>query len=195
MRIIAGKFRGRKLAAPVNDDIRPTTDRIRESLFAILDSRYPDLLRGTRILDLFAGTGALGLEALSRGAQFALFVENSSQGYGLVRKNIENFGAKSQTKSLRADATQLGPIGEIEPFDLVFADPPYGKRLDGKRLAETAVNCLVEGGWLSPEAIVVIEDKAVNPPPILPTCKILDERKFGDTKVWIYTTRIKITKS
>ena len=180
MRIIAGKFRGRKLAAPVNHDIRPTTDRIRESMFAILGSRYPDLLTGTRILDLFAGTGALGLEALSRGARFSLFVENSSQGYGLVRKNIENLGAKSQTKSLRADATRLGPIGIIEPFDLVFADPPYGKNL-----AEKAVNCLVEGGWLSPQAIVVIEDNAVNPPPILPTCNILDERKFGDTKIWI----------
>ena len=180
MRIIAGKFRGRKLATPDNSDIRPTGDRIRESLFAILEARFGGLLNGARILDLFAGTGALGLEAMSRGGQFCLFVENSSRAQGLVRTNIDNLGLKSETRILRADATRLGPIGKIEPFDLVFADPPYAKGL-GQR----AITCLVEGGWLNANAVIVVEDNAASPAPTLRSCIILDERKFGDTKIRI----------
>ena len=122
MRIVSGKFRGRSLQAPKSQDIRPTTDRIRESLFNVISHNYGENLDNTRVLDLFAGTGALGIEALSRGARFALFIENSIEGRGLLRQNIENFSLQGHSKVFRRDATELGPIGSMTPFDLVFAD-------------------------------------------------------------------------
>jgi 16S rRNA (guanine966-N2)-methyltransferase len=180
MRIVAGKYRGRNLVTPDNREIRPTTDRVRESLFSILESGYSQYLSNTRTLDLFAGTGALGLEAISRGVEFAVFVESSQQGINLIRKNIELLGAGDQTKVIRSDAALLGPVGSLQPFNLVFADPPYNK---GN--ADKALDCLINDGWLCQDALIIIEESADSPPPQLAHCRILDERKFGDTKIWI----------
>ena len=124
MRIISGKYRGRNLISPQTTSIRPTGDRVRESLFSMLTSRYCDFGNSPRVLDLFAGTGALGLEAISRGAQFCLFVENSTAGHILIQKNIDALELKHQTKIMRMDATRLKSNDNIKPFDLIFADPP-----------------------------------------------------------------------
>lgn len=127
MRIIAGKFRGKQLLSPGDDSIRPTADRVRESVFNILASRVGPNFDGLRVLDLFAGTGALGLEALSRGAAHVIFVDTGAEARGLIRDHIEAFGAGGVTKLLRRDATALGDAGTMGPVDLVFLDPPYGK--------------------------------------------------------------------
>ena len=129
MRIVGGEFRGRPLATPRSQSIRPTTDRTREAVFNVLAHRFPEKLEGARVLDLFAGTGALGLEALSRGAAHCLFIEESAEGRGLIRTNVEAFGLQGRTKIFRRDATGLGDAGTIAPFGLLFADPPYGKGL------------------------------------------------------------------
>jgi 16S rRNA (guanine966-N2)-methyltransferase len=180
MRIVGGEFGGRKLAAPASDRIRPTTDRTRESLFNILMHAYPEALDGTRVLDLFSGTGALGLEALSRGARFCLFVEESAEGRGLLRENIDALGLQGRTKIYRRDATSLGALSPLEPFDLVFADPPYGKGLGEKALASAAAN-----GWIADQALVMLEEKT-NADIALPKgFEILDSRSFGDTIIRI----------
>jgi 16S rRNA (guanine966-N2)-methyltransferase len=153
MRIVGGRLRGRTLAAPASRDIRPTADRLRESVFNILTHAYGDPISGARVLDLFAGTGALGIEAISRGAAFALFVDNGAEARALLRNNVEALALGGVTKVFRRDATNLGPAHPVEPFSLVFLDPPYGKGL-----AETALNSLREGGWLTPEALVVVEE-------------------------------------
>ena len=135
MRIVGGEFRGRPLATPRSQAIRPTTDRTREAVFNVLAHRFADRLAGARVLDLFAGTGALGLEAMSRGAAFCMFIEESAEGSGLIRTNVEAFGLTGRTKIFRRDATRLGEAGTIQPFGLVFADPPYGKGLGEMALA------------------------------------------------------------
>jgi 16S rRNA (guanine966-N2)-methyltransferase len=127
MRIVGGRLRGRALAAPRSNDIRPTSDRLRESLFNILAHSYELPALETRVLDLFAGTGALGIEAISRGAGQAVFVETGVEGRGLIRENMEALGLNGIARILRRDAIDLGPAGTIAPFDLVFLDPPYGK--------------------------------------------------------------------
>ena len=175
MRIVAGSLGGHPLLAPANRNIRPTPDRVRESLFAILESRHGEILANARVIDLFAGTGALGLEALSRGAKYALFVEQSREGLGLIRNNINNLNIKKQTGMRSADATRLGPLGKLAPFDIAFADPPYGKGL-----AEKAAIGLIRGKWLSPDALLVIEDRCDSALPFLPAFDLVDERKFGD---------------
>lgn len=178
MRIVGGKFRGRSIAAPKpgSSDIRPTTDRARESLFNILRHANPEKLDNSRVLDLFSGTGALGFEAMSRGAAFVLFIEMGSQGRGLVRETMHNLGLQGAAKLFRRDATKLGDIGSIEPFDLVFADPPYSKRL-----GEGALSALRDGGWLKDDALIVLEE-ASNAPFIMPDGYILkDERRAGET--------------
>ena len=180
MRIVAGKYRGRNLLSPDNKEIRPTTDRVRESLFSILENGYSEYLSNTRALDLFAGTGAMGLEAISRGVEFAVFVESSRQGINLIRKNIKLLGVGDQTKVIRADATRLGPVGKLQPFNLVFADPPYNK---GN--ADKALGSLINDGWFCQDTLIIIEESSASPPPQLTHCQILDERKFGDTKIWI----------
>src|ERR1700742_3364895 len=129
MRIVAGKFRGKALLSPKDDSIRPTADRVREAVFNILASRLGPNLDGKRVLELFAGTGALGLEALSRGAANVVFVDIGAEARGLIRDHIEAFGAGGTTKLLRRDATSLGPAGSMRAFDLVFLDPPYGQGL------------------------------------------------------------------
>src|SRR5689334_24346683 len=132
MRVVGGRLRGRNLAAPATRDIRPTADRLRESVFNILVHAYDDPIEGARVLDLFAGTGALGIEAVSRGARFTLFVDNGAEARALLRNNVEALGLGGVTKVYRRDATNLGPAHPMEPFSLAFLDPPYGKGLDRK---------------------------------------------------------------
>jgi 16S rRNA (guanine966-N2)-methyltransferase len=155
MRIIAGKYRGKALLTPEGVAIRPTADRVREALFNIVASRLGNSLAGRSVLDLFAGTGALGLEALSRGAGPVVFVETDAEARGLIRDHIEAFGAGGTAKLLRRDATALGLAGTMGPFDLVLIDPPYGKGL-----GEKALISLKDGNWLSPDALIVLEEGA-----------------------------------
>src|ERR1700748_908828 len=135
MRVVGGRLKGRNLASPSSRDIRPTADRLRESLFNILTHAYDDPITGARVLDLFAGTGALGIEALSRGASFALLVDDSAEARALIRENVAAFGLGGVTRLFRRDATKLGPAHPVEPFSLAFLDPPYGKGLADKALA------------------------------------------------------------
>jgi 16S rRNA (guanine966-N2)-methyltransferase len=153
VRIVGGRFRGRALKGPASRAIRPTSDRLRETIFNILAHGYDDPIEGARVLDLFAGTGAMGLEALSRGASFALFVDDSAAARGLIRENVEGLGVGGQSRLFRRDATRLGPAAPNAPFSLVFCDPPYGKGLAEKALAACAA-----GGWLTNDALVVIEE-------------------------------------
>ena len=129
MRVVGGSLRGRALAAPKSQSIRPTADRLREALFNILVHAYDDPIAGARVLDLFAGTGALGIEALSRGAAFALFVDDGAEARALLRENVATLGLGGTSRIFRRDATKLGPAHPVEPFSLAFLDPPYGKGL------------------------------------------------------------------
>ncbi|MFK4824273.1 16S rRNA (guanine(966)-N(2))-methyltransferase RsmD [Paenochrobactrum sp. BZR 588] len=178
VRIVGGKFRGRPLATPQTNAIRPTTDRTRESLFNILMHKYADKIENGRILDLFAGTGALGFEALSRGGRYGVFIEESAEGRGLLRQNIENFGLQGQTKVFRRNACQLGLAGTLEPFDVVFADPPYGKGLGEKALAAA-----LEGNWLNSDAIIILEEEADALLNLDERFVIEDERDYGLTTI------------
>ncbi len=153
MRVVGGRLRGRTIASPASRDIRPTADRLRESLFNILMHAYDDPVTDARVLDLFAGTGALGIEAVSRGAGFTLFIDNGAEARALLRQNVEALGLGGVTKVYRRDATDLGPAYPVEPFSLVFLDPPYGKGL-----GEKALSSLRDGGWLTPQALVVVEE-------------------------------------
>ena len=153
MRIVGGRLRGRALAAPNSRAIRPTADRLREALFNILVHAYGDPISGARVLDLFAGTGALGLEALSRGAVFALFVDDGADARALLRENVEALGLGGATRVFRRDAVKLGPAHPLEPFSLAFLDPPYGRGLAEKALASARA-----GGWLTGDALVVVEE-------------------------------------
>ena len=132
MRVVGGRLKGRNLASPSSRDIRPTADRLRESLFNILIHAYDDPIADARVLDLFAGTGALGIEAISRGAKFALFVDNGAEARALLRNNVEALGLGGVTKVYRRDACNLGPAHPVEPFSLVFLDPPYRKKAGRK---------------------------------------------------------------
>src|SRR6187551_3783944 len=123
MRVIGGRLKGRTIASPATRDIRPTQDRLRESLFNILAHGYGDPVDGARVIDLFAGTGALGIEAISRGAAFTLFVDNGAEARALLRQNVEALGLGGVTKVFRRDATKLGPAHPVEPFSLAFLDP------------------------------------------------------------------------
>ncbi len=179
MRIIAGDKRGLRLASVGKGDaaahLRPTSDRVRESLFNMLTGgRFGDPVEGARVLDLFAGTGALGLEALSRGATHAVFVENGRTAQTLIRENIAKTGYTDRATLIRHDATRLGPA--TSAATLVFLDPPYGKGL-GARVLISAV----ETGWLAPGALVVWEENAPQPAPEGFTQ--LDTRRYGDTHV------------
>jgi len=155
MRVVGGRLRSRPIAGPKGQGLRPTADRLRESLFNILAHAYSDPAAGARVLDLFAGTGALGIEASSRGATFVLFVDDGVEARSLLRNNTEALGLGGTTRIFRRDATRLGPCHPLEPFSLVFLDPPYGKGL-----AETALAAARVGGWLTPEALVVVEESA-----------------------------------
>jgi 16S rRNA (guanine966-N2)-methyltransferase len=184
MRIVGGKFRGRALAAPKSRAIRPTADRLREALFNILAHAYGDPASGARVLDLFAGTGALGLEALSRGAAFALFVDDGAEARAILRQNVEALGVAAAARIFRRDATRLGAAHPVEPFSLVFLDPPYGKGL-----AEKALVSARKGGWLTDDALIVLEesvDAAFKPPAGF---EELERRAYDDTELVILRLR------
>ena len=155
MRIVGGKFKGRALVTPDGQNTRPTSDRAREAIFNILaHADWAPNLEGARVMDVFAGSGALGFEALSRGADFCLFVETDEAARGAIRDNVETFGLFGTTRVHRRDAAQLGlrPGSQAEVFDLVFLDPPYRKGL-----GEKALDGLISGNWLSENAIIVFE--------------------------------------
>jgi 16S rRNA (guanine966-N2)-methyltransferase len=151
MRIVGGRLRGRTLATPRSQAIRPTSDRLRETLFNVLAHAHGDPVPGARVMDLFAGTGALALEALSRGAAFAVMVDDGAEARGLIRANVEALGLGGVTRVFRRDATRLGPAG-MAPVSLVFCDPPYGRGL-----AERALASARDGGWLAAGALAVVE--------------------------------------
>ncbi len=153
MRVVGGRLRSRPIAGPKSDGLRPTVDRLRESLFNILTHAYGDPVNGARVLDLFAGTGALGIEAASRGAAFVLFVDDAVEARALLRANTETLGLGGTTRIFRRDATKLGPVYPLEPFTLAFLDPPYRKGL-----AEMALAAACAGGWLAKDALVVVEE-------------------------------------
>ncbi|MCP5036900.1 MAG: 16S rRNA (guanine(966)-N(2))-methyltransferase RsmD [Rhodobacteraceae bacterium] len=180
MRIISGRFRGTRLAelgkGDANAHLRPTSDRVRESLFSMLSGgRFGEPLAGARVLDLFAGTGALGLEALSRGAAHVAFVENGRKALGLIRENVAKCRADGETNLIVKDATRLGAG---TPHDLVFLDPPYGKGL-----GEVALKSALAGGWLADDALVVWEESAEITPPV--GFEILDQRRYGGSVISI----------
>ncbi len=179
MRIVAGEFKGTHLLAPKGQSTRPTSDRVRESLFNILAHSFEEFsLEGVRVLDLFAGTGALGLEALSRGAAFALFVDNDPDARGAQRGNVEQLGLTGRTRLFRRDASKLGTAGNMGRFGLAFLDPPYGKGL-----AEKALLAALQGDWLEQGALIVIEEQADAELVIPPGFTLLDERAYGGTKL------------
>lgn len=178
MRIVGGRWRGRAVAAPATAAIRPTQDRLREAIFNILGHGLGDPVPEARVLDLFAGTGALGFEALSRGAAFSTFVDDGAEARGLIRQNVETLGAGGTTRLFRRDATRLGPAAPNLPATLVFCDPPYGKGL-----AERALASCREGGWLAPGACVVVEE-AANAGFAFPAgIEGIDRRRYGETEI------------
>jgi 16S rRNA (guanine966-N2)-methyltransferase len=177
MRVVGGRLKGRNLASPSSREIRPTADRLRESVFNILIHAYDNLIEGARVLDLFAGTGALGIEAVSRGAAFTLFVDNGAEARALLRNNVEALGLGGVTKIYRRDATNLGPAHPMEPFSLAFLDPPYGKGL-----AEKALISLRDGGWLIPGALVVVEEAKAATFTAPERFEELERRAYDDTE-------------
>ena len=178
MRIIGGRFKGRGLKTPSDQSVRPTSDRLRETLFNILAHAYEDPMVQARVLDLFAGTGALGLEALSRGASFAQFVDDSAQGRGLLRANIELLGVAAVTKVFRRDATRMGQVHPHEPFSLIFCDPPYNQGLGDKALTSA-----YQGGWFAPKALILFEESSKADLSLPPELTLLETRDFGETQV------------
>ena len=178
MRIVGGRFRGTALATPAGRSIRPTADFLREALFNVLAHAYDDAVAGARVIDLFAGTGALGLEAMSRGARYCLFVDDAAEARALVRRNIETLGLTGETRLFRRDATRLGPCAPIEPFGLAFLDPPYGRGL-----AEKALASLVAGGWLAPGALAVVEETATAELAVPDAFEVVETREKGETRL------------
>lgn len=180
MRIIGGEFSGRRIEAPKGRVARPTTDRTREAIYNILAHRRDFSFDGIRILDLFAGSGALGLEALSRGASFCLFVEIDAGARGAIRGNIDQLGLFGRTRVHRRSAIALGPkpSGVGAPFDLAFLDPPYGQSL-----IELALPVLRDGGWLRPAALLVTEQGIDDQPAVCEGFTVEDTRTYGDTAI------------
>lgn len=181
MRIVAGAHKGRAIAAPKGLSTRPTTDRVRESVFnKLAHAPWAKPLEGARVIDLFAGSGALGLEAISRGASFALFVETEAAARGAIRTNVEALQLYGCTKLHRRDATDLGKKPEKvgAPFDVAFLDPPYEKGLGERALAK-----LAEGGWLADDALIVLEEARRAPFEAPAGFTVLDQLEAGDTVV------------
>ena len=180
MRVVGGTLRSRPITAPKSSAIRPTADRLRESLFNILIHGYGDPITGARVLDLFAGTGALGIEALSRGAAYALFVDDGAEARALLRENTQTLGLAGVTRIFRRDATKLGPVHPVEPFTLAFLDPPYRKGL-----AEQALTSARDGGWLMPDALAVVEEAAGATLTAPDGFTELEHRAYDDTQIVI----------
>ncbi len=180
MRVTAGRLKGRALVAPPDLNVRPTSDKVRQAIFNILEHSelVPGFaLDGARVLDLFAGTGALGIEALSRGASYALFIDDAAESRSYIRRNVEAFGLTGTTKIWRRDARDLGPVAG-EKFRLAFLDPPYRKGLVAPALAS-----LADGHWLLPDALAVVETAADEEIPETSGFEVLDSREYGDTRV------------
>ena len=179
MRVTSGRLKGRNLVAPPDLRVRPTSDKVRQAIFNILE--HQDFgaftLQGARVVDLFAGTGALAIEALSRGARYALLVDDAAESRALVRQNVEAFGLTGATKIWRRDATQLGP-NSGEPYALAFLDPPYRKDL-----VVPALEALRDGKWLAPDAVVVVETAADEALALPDGFTLADERSYGETRV------------
>src|SRR5260221_8678072 len=188
MRVVGGRLKGRNLASPSSNDIRPTADRLRESVFNILIHAYDDPIEGARVLDLFAGTGALGIEAVSRGALFTLFVDNGAEARALLRNNVESLGLGGVTKVYRRDAADLGPAHPVEPFALGFLDPPYGRGL-----AQKALVSLRDGGWLIPGALLVVEEAKAAAFTAPEGFEELERRGHDDNEVVVLRAEEKIT--
>jgi 16S rRNA (guanine966-N2)-methyltransferase len=181
VRIVGGSLRGRLIAAPEGSSTRPTSDRVREAVFNILAHGIDDFaLESVRVLDLFAGTGALGLEALSRGAASCLFVEEDATARGTIRRNIETLGLAGRAHIYRRDATRLGEALPRERCGLVFADPPYGKEL-----GEKALHAAGTGRWLDAGAVAVLEERADVSIRWPDGFEHLEARTWGDTAVHI----------
>lgn len=178
MRVSGGKFGGRTLISPSSVRVRPTSDKLRQAIFNILAHSYGDPVHNARVLDLFAGTGALGIEALSRGAAFALFVEEAAESRALIRANIEKLLLTGVTKIFRRDASKLGPRGAFEPFSLIFCDPPYGKGF-----AEKAVASAREGGWLAKDALLIVEESVEAKFTTPAGFEELERRDYDDTEI------------
>ena len=181
MRVVAGRLRGRVLKTPESRAIRPTSERLRESIFDILAHRHAGAVDGARVVDLFAGSGALAIEALSRGAAFALLVDNGAEARALLRANVEALGLGGVTRIWRADATKLGDSPGGGPFDLAFLDPPYGEGLVAPALA-----ALIAGDWLKPGAMVVVEEAAKAEIAAPAGLAAIDARVYGDTQIAIF---------
>ncbi|OYX36222.1 MAG: 16S rRNA (guanine(966)-N(2))-methyltransferase RsmD [Caulobacterales bacterium 32-69-10] len=187
MRIVSGRFRGKAIATPPGLNTRPTGDRARQAVFNILEhAAWSRPLVEARVIDLFAGSGALGFEAISRGAAFCLFVETDEAARGAIRDNMEAFGLFGAARVHRRDATDLGvrPGSAGPAFDIAFMDPPYAKGLGERALAG-----LLAGGWLAPEALVVLERGSDEPPLAAPGFEVLDQRTYGAATVWFLTAR------
>lgn len=181
MRIVGGRLRGRALATPKDDRVRPTSDRVREAIFNILEHGINDFsIDGVNVLDLFAGTGALGIEALSRGAAQGVFVENAAASRALLQENFQALGLGGITTVYRRDATDLGTAYRKLSFQLIFADPPYGQGL-----ATQAISAAIKNGWLSDDAVIVIEESGDTDIELPPECHVLDQRRYGSTQVVI----------
>ena len=181
MRIVSGEFRGKALAAPEGSATRPTSDRARQAIFNILEhAAWGPQIGGARVIDLFAGSGALGFEALSRGAAFCLFVETDAAARGAIRENVDSMGLFGRTRVHRRDATDLGqrPGADGPAFDIAFLDPPYAKGL-----GEVALQRLAEGGWLAPGAVIVFERGSDEPAFEAPGYEVLDARDYGAARV------------
>lgn len=183
MRIAGGALGGRNLHAPDDARVRPTSDKVRQAIFNILAHGTELELEGARVIDLFAGTGALGLEAISRGAAFCLFVDDSADSRALIRRNVEAFALTGTTKIWRRDATDLGPMaaGAGGMFTLAFLDPPYRKGL-----VAPALTSLAAGGWLKDGAIAVVETVADEDAPSTDGFTALDSRTYGETRVTFF---------
>ena len=179
MRIVGGRFRGRALKGPSSMAVRPTSDRLRETIFNVLAHAYDDPASDARVIDLFAGAGGLGLEALSRGARFGLFVDDGSEARALLRANVEALGLGGETKIFRRDATKLGAMPPQDPFSLAFLDPPYGKGLAARALVS-----LRDGGWLADGALCVIEEASATAMDLPAGYALVERRDHGETSVW-----------
>ncbi len=188
MRIVGGDFRGRNLVTPEGRNTRPTSDRAREAIFNVLNhADWAPNLSGARVMDVFAGSGALGFEALSRGAAFCLFVETDDEARGAIRDNIETFGVFGSTRVHRRDATQLGvrPGSAGEAFDLVFLDPPYHKGL-----GEQTLECLITGNWLTENATIVFERGADEGDFATEVWEIVNTKTYGAAQVLFLKQKI-----
>ena len=181
MRIVGGKFKGRRLCAPSSNLIRPTSDKTRESLFNILEHQYGYIFDSGNMLDLFAGSGAVGFEALSRGMEFVLFVDKSIEARTLIRKNIELMDLFGCTKLFKRDATNLGQNIKFPPFNFIFADPPYNRSM-----ADKAILVAANYGWLKHQALIVIEEQVGCEIKLDDRFLCLETRLFGETQLHIY---------